>query len=394
MWWRICKGLSILVLIAAALLTFLKIKQSHPAEDEQGITAVQIKTPVPYNETDSASAEPAAAQDSQPFASVLPVTVETVETDPQESADQTAFAGSIRCIDYPWESVYQSLSQYPNEKRSISENHSGLVVTNTSNETFYIYSGYTTYLFNDASNQLFELTSYPTQIYSMDKALIQEGKTALSAEIEGMSRKEVNERIAQIMDSLFQSDRYHVQAMRVYGYSGEQLKKVHRLLYEDRGSWGYYYKNLPSEAENGLYYIELQYTIDGIPVCTEAEALGLHYSVYSKDYIRSTGARLVLSKDRILYLEMDCEFDLSSIQSIDLLPEEEIQRIIRAGLKNNPQVHSSSDFQKCLLYLYVQHGIGDTATYELRPAWRVETGGKEDINVLTFYDAASGEQLF
>lgn len=396
MWWKICKGLSLMVIVAAAFLVFLNIKPAQPTKDEQAIEAVQIETPspAPNGETDSSPIESAAVQSTQSNASMQPVITEEAETGLQERMMQTAFAGPIRCVDYPWERVYQSLSQFPDEKKNISENHSGFVITNAANETFYIYSGYTTYLFNTASTQLFELTSYPTQAFSRDKALIQEGKTALSSQIEGMSREEASERIAAIMDSLFQSDRYHVQAVRMYGYTGEQLKKVHRLLYENRGSWGYHYKSLPSEAENGLYYIELQYTIDGIPVCTESDALDLQYSVYSKDYIRSTGARFVLSKDRVFYLGMDYEFDLSGIQNIDLLPEEEIQRIIQEGLKDNSQVRSSSDFQKRLLYLYVQHGIGDTATYELRPAWRVETDGKEDIDVLTFYDAASGEQLF
>ena len=121
------------------------------------------------------------------------------------------------------------------------------------------------------------------------------------------------------------------------------MKRLHQLLYKKRADWSYFYKELPSEAEDGLYYIEMQLYIDDIPVCTENEALGIQYSVNSMYYI-----------------------------------------LIRA----------TDGMQKRLLYMYLQSGSGDQATYELRPAWCVRTSTKEEEDDQAFYDAASGELLF
>lgn len=394
MWWKICKGLSALVMVAAAFLIFIHVRQLDDGGDPRVNTQLETPALVLVEEIQPSHTEPAEHEDDQEKLSVDSITLEIPEAEQNQPVEQTAYAGPIRYTQYAWEEVYRNLSQYPNAKKEISKNGSRINISNPEGETFYIGPGRIAYLFSSSSNQLFELTSYPTQTASRDRELIQEGRNALSAEIDGMSREEAEQSMEALMDSLFQSDRYHAKEVNIYGYTGAHLKRLHQMLYKKRADWSYFYKEFPSEAEDGLYYIEMQLYIDDIPVCTENEALGIHYSVNSTYYIQSTIARLVLSSDRVIYLDVSYEYDLSGIEKIDLLAEEQIQQMIEEDLENNVLIRSTDGMQKRLLYLYIQNGIGDHATYELRPAWCVQTSTKEDEDYQAFYDAASGELLF
>lgn len=391
MWWKICKGLSALVIVAAAFLIFIRVWPWNAGGDR--CANPQPETPAPVLIEDmAASAEPAEHEDDQERPNSI--AVQTPQAEQNQPDELTAYAGPIRYAQYAWEEVYRHLSQHPDAQREVSKNGSRTKVSNSEGERLYVDPGRIAYAFRSSASQLFELTSYPTQTASRDRELIQEGKTALSAEIDGLSREEAQQRMAALMDALLQSDRYHAKAVNIYGYTGAHLKRLHQLLYKKRADWSYFYKELPSEAEDGLYYIEMQLYIDDIPVCTENEALGIQYSVNSMYYIQSTIARLVLSNDRVIYLDVGYEFDLSGLEKINLLSEAQIQQMIEEDLKNNVLIRATDGMQKRLLYMYLQSGSGDQATYELRPAWCVRTSTKEEEDDQAFYDAASGELLF
>ena len=394
MWWKICKALSALVIVAAAFLIFIRVWPWNDGGNQRSNTQPETPAPVLTEAIQSASAEPVEHEADQERLSVDSIALETPQAEQNQPADLTAYAGPMRYAQYAWEEVYRNLSRYPDAQKEVSKNGSRTKVSNSEGERLYIDPGRIAYTFSSSAGQLFELTSYPTQTASRDRELIQEGKTALSAEIDGLSREEAEQRMAALMDALFQSDRYHTKAVNIYGYTGAHLKRLHQLLYEKRADWSYFYKELPSEAEDGLYYIEMQLYIDDIPVCTENEALDIHYSVDTQRYIQSTIARLILSNDRVIYLDVSYEFDLSGLEEINLLSEEQIQQRIEEDLANNLLIRSTDGMQKRLLYLYIQNGIGDQATYELRPAWCVQTSTKGDEAYQAFYDAASGELLF
>ena len=64
-------------------------------------------------------------------------------------------------------------------------------------------------------------------------------------------------------------------------------------------------------------------------------------------------------------------------------------------LKNNPYASDSEEFDMRLMNLFIRHGTGTKASYELCPVWRVQTAGKGDIDFcLAVYDAVSGKRLF
>ena len=264
MWWKICKGLSALVMVAAAFLIFIHVRQLDDGGDPRVNTQLETPALVLVEEIQPSHTEPAEHEDDQEKLSVDSITLEIPEAEQNQPVEQTAYAGPIRYTQYAWEEVYRNLSQYPNAKKEISKNGSRINISNPEGETFYIGPGRIAYLFSSSSNQLFELTSYPTQTASRDRELIQEGRNALSAEIDGMSREEAEQSMEALMDSLFQSDRYHAKAVNIYGYTGAHLKRLHQMLYKKRADWSYFYKEFPSEAEDGLYYIEMQLYIDDI----------------------------------------------------------------------------------------------------------------------------------
>ena len=197
------------------------------------------------------------------------------------------------------------------------------------------------------------------------------------------------------MKSLIQSEICGVEVVGLYGYTGKQLKRIHQTLYRERSVWRYFYQELPSEAENGLYYMEMRLNIGGVPVCTEEDARGIHGSVDSSDSIIPVKACLVLSKEGLVFLDFAYAFDLSGIRNADALPESAIQAIAREDLKNNTYASDSEEFEMRLMNLCIRHGTGAKARYELCPVWRVQTAGKGDIDFcLAVYDAVSGKRLF
>ncbi|MDO5377555.1 MAG: hypothetical protein Q4G52_04390, partial [Clostridia bacterium] len=147
-------------------------------------------------------------------------------------------------------------------------------------------------------------------------------------------------------------------------------------------------------AENGLYYIEFQMCIDGVPICSDEQALEIQYTIYSESSIVGIEAVMVLSKDRVLYADFSYEYDLSGIQKVDVLSEEEIGRIIREEVEDNLLISAPEKAEMEFMYLYIRHGTGKNAKYELRPVWRVYAEGKSDRNYIAFFDAESGKILF
>lgn len=86
---------------------------------------------------------------------------------------------------------------------------------------------------------------------------------------------------------------------------------------------------------------------------------------------------------------------MSDIRKADALPESAVQAIVREDLKNNPYAIDSKEFDMSLMNLFIRHGTGTKASYELCPVWRVQTAGKGDIDFcLAVYDAVSGKRLF
>ncbi|MDO5377556.1 MAG: hypothetical protein Q4G52_04395 [Clostridia bacterium] len=394
MWWKLCRILSGLVAAALIILVGLKVKQWRYAEGVTADTNSQAEAVFAYPSHEVTPFYTAAPNDGD-FGNEADQSVvysETPEIEPNE--ERQMYAGAIRTRQYEWRDVYQKLSQYPNAKTSVSKGTSSTSVSNAYGEYFLIQAGGIYYSLNDSSNQLFELTSYPARATDMDRALKKEGEAALGVELDGMSREEAKKRAEEVLDSLFMSERYHAEAIDIYGYTGEDLRKIHKMLYQERDTWRYFYKDIPEEAENGLYYIEFQMCIDGVPVCSDEASLGIHYSIHSNDEILGTEMRMVLAGNRVVMLNSIFEFNLKDIQKVDMLSEEEIRPIVEEELNNTLSISNPEDFEVECMYLYVRHGTGKNANFELRPAWRVYVEGKNDEDYIAFFDAESGKILF
>ena len=206
-----------------------------------------------------------------------------------------------------------------------------------------------------------------------------------------MNQEEAKRKAEEMIDNLFKSDLYHVEVIDVYGYTKEQLEEQHRILYKERDSWNYFYKELPKEIDDDVYYLKMQMYIEENPICIEDESLGLQYSIYSDVSIVPTKIDLVMSKDKVFYMDISYEFDLSNIEKMDALSEMEMEKRLEEEMEGNLL---ADNFEMSFRYLYIRHGTGEKATYTLQPAWRVQIDQKNNEETLLFYDAVTGKQLF
>ena len=180
---------------------------------------------------------------------------------------------------------------------------------NEKGENLYLSSGRILYKLNDSANQLFELTSYPARATERDGQVRQAGEEAYIAELDDLSRDEAEQTALKLMESLIQSEICRAEVVSLYGYTGKQLKRIHQTLYRERDVWRYFYRELPSEVENGLYYVEMRLNIGGIPVCIEEDARGINGSVDSSDSI-------FLLRHVLYYLKKDLFFWISLMHLI------------------------------------------------------------------------------
>ena len=387
-WRKACRVLAILVAVGLAVLVGVRKKGEQP--DETDKSSVLAEGPAVWQSIEGFVSEMGRAANTEQSEGVI-----SGEMPGPEPENQAVYVGAIHYTQYAWKEAYTKLSRYPETKKSVSKGEDSVSILNEKGENLYLSSGRILYKLNDSANQLFELTSYPARATERAGQVRQEGEAAYIAELDDLSRDEAEQAALGLMKSLIQSEICGVEVVGLYGYTGKQLKRIHQTLYRERSVWRYFYQELPSEAENGLYYMEMRLNIGGVPVCTEEDARGIHGSVDSSDSIIPVKACLVLSKEGLVFLDFAYAFDLSGIRNADALPESAIQAIAREDLKNNTYASDSEEFEMRLMNLCIRHGTGAKAGYELCPVWRVQTAGKGDIDFcLAVYDAVSGKRLF
>lgn len=394
MWWKICKLLVALVSIALLMLIFVNSKQQNINADVEKKTKLaeeiqnngrseliesrEMYLPIEDNENTKANAGESIQTTSEP------------EMDSDRNTKQAFYAGSIRYAKYDEKKVYAALSNDPDEKPKVSKGDRSINLSNSKGETIYLEPGRIAYGYGSSSNQIYELTSYPAQATEKDAKLRQKGIEALKTELRDMNQEEAKRKAEEIIDNLFKSDLYHVEVIDVYGYTKEQLEEQHRILYKERDSWNYFYKELPKEIDDGVYYLKMQMYIEENPICIEDESLGLQYSIYSDVSIVPTKIDIVMSKDKVFYVDISYEFDLSNIEKMDALSEMEMEKRLEEMEGNL----LADNFEMSFRYLYIRHGTGEKATYTLQPAWRVQIDQKNNEETLLFYDAVTEKQLF
>ena len=387
-WRKACWVLAILVAVGLAVLVGVRKKGKQPDETDE--SSVLAEGPAVWQSIEGFVSEMGRAANTEQSEGVI-----SGEMPGPEPENQAVYVGAIHYTQYAWKEAYTKLSRYPETKKSVSKGEDSVSILNEKGENLYLSSGRILYKLNDSANQLFELTSYPARATEREGQVRQEGEAAYIAELDDLSRDEAEQAALGLMKSLIQSEICGVEVVGLYGYTGKQLKRIHQTLYRERSVWRYFYQELPSEAENGLYYMEMRLNIGGVPVCTEEDARGIHGSVDSSDSIIPVKACLVLSKKGLVFLDFAYAFDLSGIRNADALPESAIQAIAREDLKNNTYASDSEKFEMRLMNLCIRHGTGAKASYELCPVWRVQTAGKGDIDFcLAVYDAVSGKRLF
>lgn len=387
-WRKACRVLAILVAVGLAVLVGVRKKGKQPDETDE--SSVLAEGPAVWQSIEGFVSEMGRAANTEQSEGVI--SGEMPESEPE---NQAVYVGAIHYTQYAWKEAYTKLSRYPETKKSVSKGEDSVSILNKKGENLYLSSGRILYKLNDSANQLFELASYPARATEREGQVRQEGEAAYIAELDDLSRDEAEQAALGLMKSLIQSEICGVEVVGLYGYTGKQLKRIHQTLYRERSVWRYFYQELPSEAENGLYYMEMRLNIGGVPVCTEEDARGIHGSVDSSDSIIPVKACLVLSKEGLVFLDFAYAFDLSGIRNADALPESAIQAIAREDLKNNTYASDSEEFEMRLMNLCIRHGTGAKASYELCPVWRVQTAGKGDIDFcLAVYDAVSGKRLF
>lgn len=330
MWWKICKLLVALVLIALLMLIVVNLKQQNTNMDvdkkmnltdeiqNNGSSELKENFEVNLPIEDSENAKDNIEKNIQ--------TTSEPEIDLNRNTKQTFYAGSIRYARYDEKKIYAALSNYPNEKPNVSKGDLSINLSNNKGETIYLEPGRIAYRYSSSSNQIYELTSYPTQATEKDVKLRQKGIEALKTELSDMNKEEAKRKAEKIINNLFKSDLYHVEVINTYGYTKKQLEEQHRILHKERDSWHYFYKELPMEIDDDVYYLKMQMYIDENPICIEDESLGLQYSIYSDVSIVPTKIDIVMSKDKVFYLDISYEFDLSNIEKMDALSEIEIEK--------------------------------------------------------------------
>lgn len=387
-WRKACRVLAVLVAVGLAVLVGVRKKGEQP--DETDKSSVLAEGPAVWQSIEGFVSEMGRAANTEQSEGVI-----SGKMPGPEPENQAVYVGAIHYTQYAWKEAYTKLSRYPETKKSVSKGEDSVSILNKKGENLYLSSGRILYKLNDSANQLFELTSYPARATEREGQVRQEGEAAYIAELDDLSRDEAEQAALGLMKSLIQSEICGVEVVGLYGYTGKQLKRIHQTLYRERSVWRYFYQELPSEAENGLYYMEMRLNIGGVPVCTEEDARGIHGSVDSSDSIIPVKACLVLSKEGLVFLDFAYAFDLSGIRNADALPESAIQAIAREDLKNNTYASDSEEFEMRLMNLCIRHGTGAKASYELCPVWRVQTAGKGNIDFcLAVYDAVSGKRLF
>lgn len=387
-WRKACRVLVVLVAVGLAVLVVIRKKGKQP--DETGESSVLAEGPAVWQRIEGFVSETGRTANTEQSEGVI--SGETPQPEPQ---NQAVYAGIVRYTRYVWKEAYTKLLRYPETRKSVSKGEDSVSISNEKGENLYLSSGRILYKLNDSANQLFELTSYPARATERDGQIRQESEAAYNVELDDLSRDEAERAALRLMESLIQSEICRAEVVGLYGYTGKQLKRIHQTLYRERNVWRYFYRELPSEVENGLYYVEMRLNIGGVPVCTEGDARGIHGSVDSSDSIIPVKACLVLSKEGLIFLDFAYAFDLSDIRKADALPESAVQAIVREDLKNNPYAIDSKEFDMSLMNLFIRHGTGTKASYELCPVWRVQTAGKGDIDFcLAVYDAVSGKRLF
>ena len=314
MWWKICKLLVALVLIALLMLIFVNSKQQNTNADVEKKTKLaeeiqnngrseliesrEMYLPIEDNENTKANAGESIQTTSEP------------EIDSDRNTKQAFYAGSIRYAKYDEKKVYAALSNDPDEKPKVSKGDRSINLSNSKGETIYLEPGRIAYRYGSSSNQIYELTSYPAQATEKDAKLRQKGIEALKTELRDMNQEEAKRKAEEIIDNLFKSDLYHVEVIDVYGYTKEQLEEQHRILYKERDSWNYFYKELPKEIDDDVYYLKMQMYIEENPICIEDESLGLQYSIYSDVSIVPTEIDIVMSKDKVFYMDISYDYFL------------------------------------------------------------------------------------
>ena len=387
-WRKACRVLAVLVAVGLVVLVGVRKKGKQPDETDE--SSVLAEGPAVWQSNEGFVSEMGRAANTEQSEGVI-----SGEMPGPEPENQAVYVGAIHYTQYAWKEAYTKLSRYPETKKSVSKGEDSVSILNEKGENLYLSSGRILYKLNDSANQLFELTSYPARATEREGQVRQEGEAAYIAELDDLSRDEAEQAALGLMKSLIQSEICGVEVVGLYGYTGKQLKRIHQTLYRERSVWRYFYQELPSEAENGLYYMEMRLNIGGVPVCTEEDARGIHGSVDSSDSIIPVKACLVLSKEGLVFLDFAYAFDLSGIRNADALPESAIQAIAREDLKNNTYASDSEEFEMRLMNLCIRHGTGAKARYELCPVWRVQTAGKGDIDFcLAVYDAVSGKRFF
>lgn len=387
-WRKACRVLAVLVAVGLVVLVGVRKKGKQPDETDE--SSVLAEGPAVWQSNEGFVSEMGRAANTEQSEGVI-----SGEMPGPEPENQAVYVGAIHYTQYAWKEAYTTLSRYPETKKSVSKGEDSVSILNEKGENLYLSSGRILYKLNDSANQLFELTSYPARATEREGQVRQEGEAAYIAELDDLSRDEAEQAALGLMKSLIQSEICGVEVVGLYGYTGKQLKRIHQTLYRERSVRRYFYQELPSEAENGLYYMEMRLNIGGVPVCTEEDARGIHGSVDSSDSIIPVKACLVLSKEGLVFLDFAYAFDLSGIRNADALPESVIQAIAREDLKNNTYASDSEEFEMRLMNLCIRHGTGAKAGYELCPVWRVQTAGKGDIDFcLAVYDAVSGKRLF
>ena len=387
-WRKACRVLAVLVAVGLAILVGIRKKGKQPNETEE--SSVLAEGPAIWQNVEGFASETERTANIEQSEGVI-----SDETPQPEPENQAVYVGTIRYTQYAWKEAYTKLSRYPETKKSVSKGEDSVSISNEKGENLYLSSGRILYKFNDSANQLFELTSYPARATERDGQIRQAGEAAYIAELDDMSRDEAEQTALRLMESLIQSETCRAEVVGLYGYTGKQLKEIHQTLYRERNTWRYFYRELPGETENGLYYMEMRLNIGGVPVCTEEDARGINGSVDSSDSIVPVKVSLILSKEGLVFLDFAYAFDLSGIQKADMLPKSAVRAIAREDLKNNPYASNSEEFEMRLMNLCIRHGTGTKASYELCPVWRVQIAGKGDIDFcLAVYDAVSGKRLF
>ena len=387
MWWRICKVLLVLILIAgAALILVTRAQTSGVTSPGEASALPEPEMTISEDETVGAAANVAAELFEEPV----------TQSDPLE-----VISGSVEFCEWDdWRALYDDLTHFPDAKLSYEVDSQFVKdqyrVTNDAGEFMVLGCGRIAYSEswseqNKNALQLYEIIA-DTLGTLWDQTFLQAQKDTRAADLNEFSRQDAERMAAEWMSAHLPAMYDGVEVLDGYGFSETKLSELHQAL--RTSDMIYRFREPPQVPEGGVYYVELTVTIGGKPVVAETRGnrIGLRFNTATSTCEYSPlNAYVIVSKQGVIHAELSSLFSAKGeMETAQAIAAEEA---IAAYRTQAGRQSASPEAQ--LQYVIARQGTGKAAKYSLKPVWHVfEEDDSGEIAGGYYFDALTGEYIY